>query len=126
MRRSVSSGHRDCLRVCGAQALERIRNGLRPENRSRLDGDNGNKGHPCSPAMTTGSLRRALSKCGALLTQHRVAGDFNNHVYWRRPGWRMHRAMSSRAGGLLKNYGQGRSIEQLHPTGVMVHVRTRP
>ena len=38
-----------------------------------------------------GPLRRALSKYSAFLTEQPsiVAGDFNNNVYWHRPGWRM-------------------------------------
>jgi exodeoxyribonuclease-3 len=38
-----------------------------------------------------GPLRRALSKYGNFLTEQPsiVAGDFNNNVFWHRPGWRI-------------------------------------
>jgi exodeoxyribonuclease-3 len=38
-----------------------------------------------------GPLRRALSKYQSFLTEQPslVAGDFNNNVFWHRPGWRI-------------------------------------
>jgi len=38
-----------------------------------------------------GPLRRALQKYGDFLTERAaiVAGDFNNNVFWHRPGWRL-------------------------------------
>jgi exodeoxyribonuclease III len=38
-----------------------------------------------------GPLRRALTKYRAFLTERPsiVAGDFNNNVFWHRPGWRI-------------------------------------
>jgi exodeoxyribonuclease-3 len=41
-----------------------------------------------------GPLRRALSKYKGFLTERAsiVAGDFNNNVFWHRPGWRINHA----------------------------------
>ena len=41
-----------------------------------------------------GPLRRALTKYTTFLTERAsiVAGDFNNNVFWHRPGWRINHA----------------------------------
>ena len=40
-----------------------------------------------------GPLRRALTKYRGFLTERpSIAGDFNNSVYWHRPGWRINHA----------------------------------
>src|SRR5437868_4472183 len=57
-----------------------------------------------SPKHQLGPLRRALTKYKAFLAERPtiVAGDFNNNVFWHRPGWRINHA---NAVATLENLG---------------------
>jgi hypothetical protein len=53
-----------------------------------------NAGAGISRKHQLGPLRRALTKYRTFLTERAsiVAGDFNNNVFWHRPGWRINHA----------------------------------
>ena len=64
-----------------------------------------------------GPLRRALTKYAAFLAGAPgvVAGDFNNNVYWHKPGWRMNHGIvvdTLARGGLVSAYHVAHGEEQ--------------
>jgi exodeoxyribonuclease III len=60
-----------------------------------------------------GPLRRALTKYRAFLTERPsiVAGDFNNNVFWHRPGWRINHV---NAVASLEKLGLVSAYHELH------------
>jgi exodeoxyribonuclease-3 len=77
-----------------------------------------------------GPLRRALTKYKAFLTERPsiVAGDFNNNVFWHRPGWRSNHGnvVASLANlGLLSAYHELRGEKQGGETVPTLYWRDR-
>jgi len=77
-----------------------------------------------------GPLRRALTKYRDFLAEHPsiVAGDFNNNVFWHRPGWRINHGNAVAAlqrAGLVSAYHEIRGELQGSETEPTLYWRDR-